>query len=70
MLTDNVSWSGLLAQQHELKYLNISFNMLMSWAQNIGTVWKLKQLDISWNQVSAISSTAFVNLTRLELVST
>ena len=69
MLTDNVSWSGVLAQQHELKYVNISFNMLMSWTQNIGTVWKLKQLDISWNQISAISPTAFANLTRLELVS-
>ena len=69
MLTENVSWSGLLAQQYELKYLNVSFNMLTSWTQNIGTIWKLKQLDISWNQISAISPEAFANLTCLELVS-
>ena len=69
MLSDNVSWSGLLAQQNELQHLNLSSNILMSWTQNIDAVWQLKQLDISWNQISTVAPTAFVNLSRLEVLS-
>ena len=68
-LTYNVSWSGLLAHQHELLYLNLSWNNLMSWTQNIGAVWQLKQLDISHNNIANINRVAFENLTRLELLS-
>ena len=69
MLTDNVSWPVFLGQQHELRYLNISFNMLSSWTQNLSAVWQLKQLDISWNHISTIAPSAFANLTQLELAS-
>ena len=68
-LTDNTSWSGLLAQQHELQYLNLSGNRLTSWTQNISAVWKLKQLDISYNSIEVINAEAFKNLTQLELLS-
>ena len=68
-LTDNVSWPRILAQQHELQYLNLSSNGLVSWTQDMSAVWQLKQLDISWNLLSAVALTAFANLTRLELLS-
>ena len=68
-LTDNTFWSGLLAQQHQLQYLNLSWNSLTSWTQRIGAVWQLKQLDISHNNMVVINPEAFKNLTRLELLS-
>ena len=68
-LTDNTSWSGLLAQQHQLQYLNLSWNSLTSWTRNISTVWQLKQLDISHNSIDVITREAFKNLTHLELLS-
>ena len=69
MLRDNVSWSGLLAQQHELRYLNISLSILVSWTHDMSAVWQLKQLDLSWNLLSTITPKAFASLTRLELLS-
>ena len=68
-LTDNISWSGLLAQQQQLWYLNLSWNSFTSWTQNISAVWQLKQLDISHNNIALITPGAFENLTRLELLS-
>ena len=67
-LSNNVSWPGLLAQQHELQYLNLSSNALTSWTQNISVVWQLKELDISWNQISTMVPTAFLNLSRLDVL--
>ena len=68
-LTDNIPWSELLAQQHQLWYLNLSSNSFTSWTHNISAVNQLKQLDISHNSITRIAPGAFQNLTRLELLS-
>ena len=65
-LNSNTSWSDVLMPLHELKYLNLSANMLTSWANNFSSLGKLKMLDLSHNAITKISHMAFLNMTLLK----
>ena len=68
-LNSNVSWSDVLMPLHELKYLNLSGNMLTSWTYNLSSLWELKILDLSHNVITEISQISFMNMTRLNFLS-
>ena len=68
-LDSNTSWSDVLMPLHELKYLNLSFNMLTSWTHNLNSLWKLEMLDLSHNAINEISHITFINMTMLKFLS-
>ena len=68
-LNSNTSWSDVLMPLHELKYLNLSVNMLTSWTYNLSSLWNLEMLDLSQNSITRISHMAFMNMTELKFLS-
>ena len=68
-LNSNTSWDDVLKPLHELKYLNLSDNMLTSWTYNLSSLWSLKMLDLSYNSITSVSHTAFRNMTVLKFLS-
>ena len=67
-LRNNVSWSTLLHNQTRLVHLNISLNMLTTWTHNLTNLLKLKQLDLSWNELRFVSQNAFEHMPKLEFL--
>ena len=68
-LNSNTSWSDVLMPLHDLKYLNLSGNMLTSWTYNLNSLWKLEVLDLSHNAIIKISDMAFINMSMLKVLS-
>ena len=68
-LSSNTSWSDVLMPLHELKYLNLSVNMLTSWTYNLSGIWELEILDLSHNAITTISHIAFINLSMIKFLS-
>ena len=65
-LNSNTSWSNIFMHLQELRYLNLSANMLTSWAYNLSSLWKLEMLDLSHNAIAKISHLSFINMTLLK----
>ena len=68
-LSSNTSWSDVLMPLQELKYLNLSMNMLTLWTYNLSSLGKLEMLDLSHNAIREISHIAFMNMTKLKYLS-
>ena len=68
-LSSNTSWSDVLMPLRDLKYLNLSNNMLTSWTYNLNGLWKLEVLDLSHNAITRISHIAFINIPMLRFLS-
>ena len=68
-LSSNTSWSDVLMPLHDLKYLNLSGNILTSWTYNLSGIWKLEMLDLSKNAITKTSYMTFMNMSRLKFLS-
>ena len=66
-LNDSNQWSFLL-QHPMLRYLNISANTLTKWTLNLTPLKHLKEIDLSRNQISYITSDIFQNMTQMEFI--
>ena len=68
-LNNNMSWSDILMDLHELKHLNLSMNMLTFWTYKLSSLWNLEILDLSHNVITEISHKAFMKMTKLNFLS-
>ena len=65
-LNSHTSGSDVLMPLHDLKHLNLSTNMLTSWAYNLSSLGKLEMLDLSHNAITRILHMVFMNMTILK----
>ena len=68
-LNSKTPWSDVLMQLHELKYLDLSWNMLTSWTYNLSSLLNLEMLDLSHNTITKISYMAFTSMKMLKFLS-